>query len=254
MTVTQALLIGFGYYLSQSAWLFGTGFFTLYRPLVAGLLVGVIIGDPAQGTLIGAGINLIYLGFISAGGSIPGNPALAGWVATAVALEGGFGPGVGMVLAVPIGTAGILISKARLKGDVRFLHMADRAAEAGDVSGVARANWLWPQLYLLLLTFVPVALAVALLAEPLADAIADLPAWLLDAFAIAGGLLPAIGIAMCMRFVFRGAAIPYFFVGFAVVVISGGDLSIAVVALLGVALAALHVLLMGDRLRPEGAA
>src|SRR5512135_2864064 len=63
VNLLQAALIGFGYYLSQGPWLFGLGFFTLYRPLVAGLFVGIILGDPGKGTLIGAAINLIYLGF-----------------------------------------------------------------------------------------------------------------------------------------------------------------------------------------------
>jgi hypothetical protein len=61
----QAALIAIGYYLANSPWLFGLAFFTLYRPLVAGLFVGLILGDPAGGTLIGAAINVPYLGFIS---------------------------------------------------------------------------------------------------------------------------------------------------------------------------------------------
>jgi PTS system mannose-specific IIC component len=105
----QAVLIGLGYYLSQGPWLFGMGFFTLYRPLVAGLVVGLILGDPGKGTLIGAAINLIYLGFISAGGSIPGDPALAGWVGTTLALAGNLEYGAALALAVPIGLLGTVI-------------------------------------------------------------------------------------------------------------------------------------------------
>ena len=47
----QAALIAIGYYVANSPWFFGVWYFTLYRPLVAGFLVGCILGDPAQGTL-----------------------------------------------------------------------------------------------------------------------------------------------------------------------------------------------------------
>jgi hypothetical protein len=88
--IIQAALVGLGYYFSNSPWIFGNGgFFGLYRPLVAGFIVGIIFGDPAKGAEIGAAINLLYIGFISAGGSIPADPSVAGWVGTALALAGG---------------------------------------------------------------------------------------------------------------------------------------------------------------------
>jgi len=82
----QAFWIGIIYYLGNSTWLAGVGYYTLYRPLVAGTLVGLVLGDPVQGAIMGATINLIYLGFISAGGALPGDPALAGTVGTALLL------------------------------------------------------------------------------------------------------------------------------------------------------------------------
>jgi hypothetical protein len=88
VTPLQAALIGLGYYFSMSPWWFGVGLFTFYRPLVAGLCVGIILGDPAQGALIGAAINLFYLGFIAAGGAIPSDPSLAGWLGTTIAIAG----------------------------------------------------------------------------------------------------------------------------------------------------------------------
>jgi len=82
-----AALIGLCYYLAQSAWLAGLGFWTLYRPLVAGALVGLILGDPAGGARVGAEINLAYVGFIAVGGALPSDIALAGYVGAALALD-----------------------------------------------------------------------------------------------------------------------------------------------------------------------
>jgi mannose/fructose/N-acetylgalactosamine-specific phosphotransferase system component IIC len=243
----QAVLIGLGYYLSQGPWLFGMGFFTLYRPLVAGLVVGLILGDPGKGTLIGAAINLIYLGFISAGGSIPGDPALAGWVGTTLALAGNLEYGAALALAVPIGLLGTVIWNARMTGDVAFVHYADRRAEEANITEVARANWLYPQIYLFLITFVPVFLAANFGVTFVTDIINGLPVWVLNGLAVGGGVLPAIGIAMNMRFIFRGAVIPYFFLGYYLFVVTKGSLSMAVIAVIGLALAALHVYYTGGR-------
>ncbi len=244
----QAMLIGLGYYLSQSPWLFGLSFFTIYRPLVAGLIVGIILGEPAKGTLIGAAINLVYIGFISAGGAIPSDAALAGWVGTTLALAGNLNYGAALAIAVPIGLLGTLIWNARMTGDTVFVHMADRAAERGDITAVARCNWLWPQIYLFLITFVPVTVGVWLGTEHVANVINDFPVWLLNGLTIAGGILPAIGIAMNMRFIFHGSAIPYFFIGYLVMVATNRSMSIVLLAGIGLAVAFLHVIFLGDRI------
>ncbi|MBX3067360.1 MAG: PTS sugar transporter subunit IIC [Microbacteriaceae bacterium] len=249
ISLFQAILIGLGYYLSQGPWIAGLSFYTLNRPLVAGLLVGLILGNPGQGALIGAAINLIYLGFISAGGAIPGDPGLAGWVGTTIAIAGSLNYGAALALAVPIGLLGTVIWNARMTVDSAFMHMADRAADKADVGGVIRANVLYPQAWLFLITFVPVTIAVFLGAKFIGDVINGFPVWLLGGLAIAGGILPAIGIAMNMKFIFMGTAIPYFFVGYLIMVVLGNEVSIMVLAVIGVALAFLHVAFLGDRVK-----
>jgi len=254
VSILQAVLIGLGYYLAQGPWLFGLGFFTLYRPLAAGFFVGLILGDPAKGTLIGAAINLAYLGFISAGGSLPGDPALAGWVGTTLALAGGLDYGQALALAVPIGLLGTIIWNFRMTGDVVFLHYADRRAEEANIGEVARANWLYPQIWLFVITFIPVFLAADLGTQFVVDIINGLPIWVLNGLAIAGGLLPAIGIAMNMRFIFRGAVIPYFFLGYTLAVAGKGGISIVIIAVVGLVLAYLHVLFVGSGSKGAGPA
>lgn len=247
VSVFQAFLIAIGYYLSQGPWLFGFGFFTIYRPLAAGLIVGLILGDPAKGTLIGAAINLIYLGFISAGGSIPGDPALAGWVGTTLALSANLDYAQALAIAVPIGLLGTIIWNFRMTGDVVFLHYADRRAEEANIGEVARANWLYPQIWLFAITFIPVFLFASQGLTFVSDILTKLPTWVLNGLAIAGGVLPAIGIAMNMRFIFRGAVIPYFFLGYTLVVASNHSISIVVIGVVGLVLAYLHVYFMGNR-------
>ena len=246
--IFRAALVGLGYYLSNSPWILGIGgFFGLYRPLVAGLIVGIIFGQPAEGAQIGAAINLLYIGFISAGGSIPADPSVAGWVGTALALAGGLGPEAAITLGVAVGLLGTIVFFTRMSVDAAFAHWADARAERGDIAGVARMNWLPPQIFLFIISFFPATIAVYLGAGVVGDGIAWLGTnapWILRGFEIAGGLLPAIGIAMNMRFIFRGSVIPYYFIGYILASASAGGLNVVAIAIIGASLAVLHVTLM----------
>ena len=104
MTVLQAILIGVVYYLGSAPW--AIGYLTVCKPLVAGTLVGCILGAPAEGAIMGATIQLIYLGWMSVGGSQPSDPALAGTLATALAIASNLDTGVALTLSVPLGMLG----------------------------------------------------------------------------------------------------------------------------------------------------
>ena len=259
--IVRAALVGIGYYLSNSPWLAGNGgFFGLYRPLVAGFFVGIIFGDPVKGAEIGAAINVLYLGFISAGGSIPADPSVAGWVGTALAMAGGLDAQAAIALGVAVGLLGTIIFFTRMSVDATFAHVADGAAERGDITGVARANWLYPQIFLFVISFIPAFAAVYFGSSAVSFGIDWLNSnapWILRGFEIAGGLLPAIGIALNMRFIFRGTVWPWFFVGFIVSATTNGGINIFTLGVIGVALAALHVYFLGDRaekaMQPRGA-
>ncbi len=297
----QALLIGLIYYLSQGPWLANLGFTALYRPLVGGFFVGLILGDPAAGTAIGASINLVYLGFISAGGTLPADPALAGILGTALAMASGRAPAeaalLGLAIAVPLGLLGTAIFALRMTADSVFAHWADYYAERGDWRRVGMMNWVPGQILLFLISF-PIVFLGALngpaavngvinfftgakvfsSSSPLggfpwtflfdSSVTAQGVSWgpvgfgILQVLFTLGGVLAAVGIAMNLKFLFRGSYIPYYFLGFALALltlplpVTGAapategaavtaktPINIVVIAIVGAALAFLHVTL-----------
>src|SRR5882762_6136930 len=74
----------------------------LSRPLVLGPLVGLALGDPEQGVIIGATLELIFMGNIKVGAAIPPDVITGGVLGTAFAIVSGKGPAIALALAVPI--------------------------------------------------------------------------------------------------------------------------------------------------------
>ncbi|HHW17843.1 MAG TPA: PTS sugar transporter subunit IIC [Firmicutes bacterium] len=212
--VFQAFLIALFYYFSQSPWFVGLGYWILYRPLVAGTIVGIILGNPVQGAIVGATINLLYLGFISAGGSLPGDPALAGYLGTALALSSGLDVNAALALAVPIGLLGTVIWFGRMTLDSIFVHWADRYAEEGNMRGIVIANVIAPQILLFTISFFPVFFA-SLYGPQAVKAVLDfLGANILHMLIVIGGMMPALGIALNLRSISGPDTMPFFFLGF----------------------------------------
>ena len=63
----------------------------LQRPIVLGPLVGIVLGDVQTGLIIGANLELLFMGAISIGAFIPPDVVTAGTLATAFAISTGSG-------------------------------------------------------------------------------------------------------------------------------------------------------------------
>ncbi len=245
MSLLMAIIVGVLYYIANSPWLANLGFTVFYRPLIAGTLVGLIMGQPAEGIAIGANINVLYLGWISAGGSLPGDPALAGYLGTALALGGGLDINASLAVAAPLGLLGSVTWSLRMSLCSIIPHWADNYAEKGDIKGVARSNYIYSQPFLFVLYGIPVMLAAYLGAPAVGaglDWIAANAIWVMSGLYAASGMLAALGIALNLKFLLKGSVWPYFFVGFVVTSMMTGSVNLLMLAIIGAALAFVHVL------------
>jgi len=245
MNFLMAAIVGIMYYLALSPWFANLGFAVLYRPLVAGTLVGLVMGRLGEGIAIGANINVLYLGWISAGGSLPGDPGLAGYLGTALALGGGLSVDAALALAAPLGLLGSLTWWLRMSLCSIIPHWADKFAEEGDIKAVARSNYIYSQPFLFVIYAVPVALAAWLGSAAIGAAlgwIAQHAIWIMSGLFAASGMLAALGIALNLKFLLRGNVWPYFFIGFLITSMMGGGVNLLVMAIIGACVAFIHVL------------
>lgn len=220
ISILQAVLLGITYWLAVGNLPF-VGLWSLQRPLVCGFVTGIILGDPVQGAVIGASINLVYLGFMSAGGSMPADMGLAGVLGTAYAIAGGLDSGTALALAVPIGILGTIVWSGRMTFDSIFVHMADKYIENEQYNKIWRANVLYPQLLCFVVTVIPCTLAAYFGASYIQGILNVLSGKVLTVFQIIGGLMPALGIAITLQYIFKGESKIFLFVGFLLAVYSG---------------------------------
>ena len=240
MTFLQALLCGVFYYLNAGPWVIGAGYYTFGKPLVLGFMVGLVLGDPITGTIVGATIQLIYLGIMSTGGSYPADAALAGVVGTAAAIVTGLSATEAVAIAVPIGLAGTVLFQLRMLSAVPFTHLADKYAREGNTKLIWWANVGFPQIVLACIYVIPCTLACFYGVNAITgvvDALSNTS--ILPILGTIGGILPVIGIAMNMKAIYKGDARYFFFIGFIMIVYLNFDL--IVISMLAVILGILYV-------------
>lgn len=217
MTIIQAILCGITYWLAIGNLPF-VGLWSLQRPLVCGLIVGVILGDPLKGAMVGGSINLVYLGFMSAGGSMPADMALAGILGTAYAIVGNLDPKTALSLAVPIGILGTIVWYLRMTFDATFAHLVDKYIENEQYDKIWIGNVLLPQIFAALITVIPCGLAAYFGAQYIQGFISLMSGTILNIFQVIGGMMPALGIAITLQYIYKRDAKVFLFLGFIIAV------------------------------------
>ena len=81
--------------------------------------------------IIGASVQLIYLGILGPGGNLPQDPTLAALVSTAIVLKSGMPVETAFAIAVPVGLLGAQILNLIRLINTTWIHMADKYAENG---------------------------------------------------------------------------------------------------------------------------
>ena len=210
------------------------GVMMLERPLVLGALVGLVLGDVQTGIIIGAQLELIWMGISGIGASTPPDIVTGGVLGTAFAIISGQGAEVALALAVPIAvlaqSLGVLV---RIINSY-FVQKADKYAINADFRGVTIMMWIPPILFFLSV-FIPTFFAIILGADHVSNFINAVPDTILNGLKVAGSLLPAVGFALLMDMLFNKKMGVYFFLGFLAASYLGID--ITAIALFGLCIA-----------------
>nr|WP_024967017.1 PTS sugar transporter subunit IIC [Pantoea sp. IMH] len=241
--VFEAALIGILCYLGalSTPWLLGVtgGWYLLTRPLVSGMLVGLILGDMQSGIIIGVAVQAVYIAMVTPGGSMPADLNFVAYPAIALGILSGKGPEVAVALAATIGIAGTVLFNAMLVLNSWWNHRADLALGTGNEREVYLNSAIWPQVTNFLMRFIPTFIAVYFGAQYINDFMDTLPQIVLSTMNVLGGILPAVGIAILLKQIIKSySMLIYFLVGFICIVFL--KLNMVALVIVGALLALIH--------------
>ena len=170
--------------------------FMWFRPLVVAFFTGIILGDVRLGMQAGAVAELSYLGLLTVGGTVPPDPLFAGLMTTVLAYTTGCDVNTALGLAVPFALIGQWINTGTNTFYAGFLPKVDKCAAAGDEKGIAKVMYTGWILYAAMFALAAF-LSTYALQSGISAFVAAFPEWLVHGFEVAGGLMPAVGLACC---------------------------------------------------------
>ena len=183
------------------------------KPMFAGILAGIIMGDITTGLAVGATLQLMVLGVGTYGGSSMPDYLTGAIVGTVFAVTSGQGVEFGIGLAVPVGLLMVNLDVLARFCNVFFAKRVEAAIDRLDYPGIKRNIWFG---------MIPWGLSRALpvfimliFGEDIVNAIVNhMPEWLTGGLSVAGGLLPAVGIAILLRYLPVKKYISFLLLGF----------------------------------------
>lgn len=229
LPIIPALLVSLVTLFGYCDYLFGSPM--INRPIVLAPLVGLALGDWQAGITMGAALELVFMGVVTIGSATPPDTVTGSVMGTALAMMTGQGVEIALALALPIS---IMTQSLKITvNTLRAIKMprAIELAQQGNSTALARLHYslfVWMAIPMMLVTFLSVMLGT----EIVKQAIDYIPQQILDGIAVAAKILPAIGFALLLKFLWRKDIKVFFYLGFLLATLL--NLSILGIALFGV--------------------
>lgn len=203
------------------------------RPMMVGPLVGLALGDLQAGVLMGANLELVFMGVVGIGGTNPPDATVGTAVGTAFAIMMGADMEVALALAVPIALLTSAVNPIFMSLKTVINPYIDKLIEKNDWKMIERMvaikSWIGVLPKAIIIMF-----AVAAGAGSIDGVLDMIPAFVTGGMSAAGGMMAAVGFAMLLRMMWSKRMCVYFFLGFIMVAYMG--LPIMAVAFFGIVL------------------
>ena len=229
MTISwiQAAMLGLFACLSSMPGLGGTSFgnYTLGRPLIGGLVSGIILGDIQTGILVGAAMQIVYIALVTPGGTVSADVRAVSYIGIPLAMVALKSYGLaalsveGAALATSfgtmVGTLGTVLFYGTATANLAWQHIGWKAVEKGEFRKLYAVNMGLPWISHFFFSFIPTLIMCKLGADVVELIKETLP---MDGLAMktlftVGSLLPFVGIAILLKQIVTKAVdfIPFFF-------------------------------------------
>lgn len=223
-TGITAILLALVAMLGNAEYFLGTTM--LSRPLIMGTLTGLVMGDLTTGVIMGATLELAFLGNFSIGAAIPPEVISGSVLGTAFAISAGETPAVALTLALPIASLVLIVKNFGFLFILPpFVYKADSYAAEGNYKGIGLVNFLSGFLAINLPIGLVVGISYLVGGSAVEALLANIPEFINTGLGIATGLLPAYGFALLLNMMINKRNFVFFILGFALIVYFGIDVT-----------------------------
>ena len=209
----QAAIFGLLACLSSMPGLGGTTFgnYTLGRPLVAGLIVGLVMGDVTTGIIVGAAIQVVYIALVTPGGTVSADVRAISYIGVPLAILAIKGLGLNPAsaqaqqmatsLGAAVGTLGTVLFYGTATINLVWQHVGWKAVEKGELKKLYLVDMGLPWISHIICSFIPTFI-ITMLGSNMVNLIKSyLP---MDGLAMktlftVGSMLPAVGVAILLK-------------------------------------------------------
>lgn len=215
MTISwlQAIIIGLFACLASMPGMGGSsiGNYTLGRPLVGGLVCGIILGDVQTGILVGCAMQVVYISLVTPGGTVSADVRAVSYIGIPLAMIALKSYGLdattsdGAALATSfgslVGTLGTVLFYGTATINLVWQHMGWKAVENRDFKKLYVVDMVLPWISHLICSFIPTVIMCKMGANVVDLIKVALP---MDGIAMktlftVGALLPCVGIAILLK-------------------------------------------------------
>ena len=240
----QAIILGLFACLASMPGLGGTsiGNYTLGRPLIGGLVCGLILGDVTTGILVGCAMQVVYIALVTPGGTVSADVRAVSYIGIPLAmvalksygLDAGSSEGAALATSfgTMVGTLGTVLFYGTATINLVWQHIGWKAVENRDYKKLYLVDMGLPWISHLACSLIPTMIMCKLGANVVEVIKAALP---MDGLAMktlftVGSLLPCVGIAILLKQIVRNVSdfIPFLF-GFVLAAAMGINLVSATV-------------------------
>lgn len=187
------------------------GNYTLNRPLIASVFVGLILGDVQGCITIAIPMQIIYIALVTPGGTVAADLRAVSYIGIPLAYVTAKAQGLDLASAEAQGIAGALAALVGTVGTVQFYgtammnliwqHIGWARLDKKDFSILGKVEVVLPLISHLIISFIPVMLIVYYGAGAVSSFQDALPmdSWYMKSVFTLGNLLPAVGIAILLK-------------------------------------------------------
>lgn len=201
------------------------GNYTLGRPLIGGLVCGLILGDLQTGILVGCAMQVVYIALVTPGGTVSADVRAVSYIGIPLAMvalksygldaASAEGAALATSFGAMVGTLGTVLFYGTATVNLAWQHIGWQAVEKRDYHKLYLVDMGLPWISHILCSFIPTLIMCKMGAGVVELIKTTLP---MDGLAMktlftVGSLLPCVGIAILLKQIVKQITdfIPYLF-------------------------------------------